>query len=385
AVVCCVAAAAIAAPSGEHSALSKEDLCAIDIDHSKYALNLINVAKNVSSAPRILCLVNTMSVHHNTRVQAIRDTWGQRCAKLLFFSNATDATTPDIVQLDTQADHNHLWQKHKHTLQYAWDHHRFDGFDWFYKSDDDAYVIVENLQAFLRLPEVVMRQDVVPLTFGHRYKLTPDLVDYYVVNKTLLAHFKHLTHNRWVFNSGGPGYAMNPLYVQTVVESLHRTTCLSDKYCEMLPDDAAISFCMVWHNVYPSNTRDLSHRERWHADKPRGISRTERTKVVRWRELRECMVGVYFTDVTTPSYWLLQYHDGIGGAARHDACCSPDSVAFHYVLPPLMYHMERQLYYCRSDGDKDLAAFNARTGLAISSEILKPTRLAVEYGPAPDV
>ncbi|RLO12107.1 hypothetical protein DYB28_002207 [Aphanomyces astaci] len=362
AVVCCVAAAAIAAPSGEHSALSKEDLCAIDIDHSKYALNLINVAKNVSSAPRILCLVNTMSVHHNTRVQAIRDTWGQRCAKLLFFSNATDATTPDIVQLDTQADHNHLWQKHKHTLQYAWDHHRFDGFDWFYKSDDDAYVIVENLQALLS-SKCSLRTTATSFC-SHRYKLTPDLVDYYVVNKTLLAQFKQLTHNRWVFNSGGPGYAMNPLYVQAVVESLHRTTCLSDKYCEMLPDDAAISFCMAWYNVYPSNTRDLSHRERWHADKPR---------------------GVYFTDVTTPSYWLVQYHDGIGGAARHDACCSPDSVAFHYVLPPLMYHMERQLYYCRSDGDKDLAAFNARTGLAISSEILKPTRLAVEYGPAPDV
>ncbi|RHY32191.1 hypothetical protein DYB32_002775 [Aphanomyces invadans] len=357
----CAAGTLLAAFSRGAAALSKDELCAVDMDHSKYALNLITVAKNVSSAPRILCLVNTMSIHHTTRVQAIRDTWGQRCAKLLFFSNATDSSTPDIIQLDTQADHNHLWQKHKRTLQYVWDHHRFDGFDWFYKSDDDAYVVVDNLQAFLRLPEVVMQQDVVPLTFGC---LTPDLVDYYVVDKHLRDQFKQLTNNRWVFNSGGPGYAMNPLYVQTVVESLPLSTCLSDRYCEMLPDDAAISFCMAWHNVYPSNTRDLNRRERWHADKPR---------------------GVYFTDVTTPTYWLVQYHDGIGGAARHDACCSPESVAFHYVLPPLMYHLERQLYYCRSDVDLDLAAFNTRTGLAISSAILEPTPLAVDYGPVPDL
>ncbi|KAG9407831.1 hypothetical protein AC1031_021068 [Aphanomyces cochlioides] len=343
------------------SPLSKEDLCSQDVDHSKYVVRIVEVDNTTTKEPRILCIVNTMSIHHDTRVQAIRDTWGQRCTKLLFFSNATDPSTPDIIKLDVIADHNHLWQKHKMTLKYVWETYRHD-FDWFYKSDDDAYVILENLRAYLRQPEVLMQQDIVPLTFGHRYSLTPDLIDYYVVDKTLLNDYKQRT-NRWVFNSGGPGYAMNPLYVQKVVESMADRTCLSDRYCEMLPDDASISFCMVWHDVFPANTRDLQGRERWHADKPRGI---------------------YFTNTSIPGYWLLQYHDGIGGVQRHDPCCSPESVAFHYILPPLMYHLERQLYYCRSDAP-DLATFNARHGLKIADRILTVEQLAIDFGPKPDL
>ncbi|KAF0694825.1 Aste57867_14349 [Aphanomyces stellatus] len=347
----------------EGATLSKDELCSIDIDHSKFALRLVQVANatETSAFPRVLCIVNTISVHHDVHVQAIRDTWGQRCTKLLFFSNATDASTPDIIEVDAIADHHHLWQKHKLTLRYVWEHYRHE-FDWFYKADDDAYIVMENLRAFLRQPEVLMQQDVVPLSFGHRYSLTPDLIDYYIVDKNLLASFKARTE-RWVFNSGGPGYAMNKLYVQAVVESLDDVTCLSGPATSMLPDDASISFCMVFHDTYPYNTRDLRGRERWHADKPR---------------------GVFFEDVSRPDYWLVRYHDGIGGARRHADCCSPESVAFHYILPPLMYHLERQLYYCRSTAP-DLASFNAAHGLAISDRILAPETLAIDFGPVPDL
>ncbi|OQR86579.1 glycoprotein-N-acetylgalactosamine 3-beta-galactosyltransferase [Achlya hypogyna] len=341
-------------------ALTKDELCSVDIDYSKHVLRLVEVAPKAAE-PRILCFVNTISVHHSTRVKAVRDTWGQRCTKLIFFSNATDPAYPDIEELDVPADHNHLWQKHKATLAHIWEKYRHD-FDWFYKADDDAYVIYENLQAFLRQPHVVMAQDTEPLQFGHRYSLTPDLIDYYVVNKKLLREYQRRTH-RWVFNSGGPGYAMNKLYVQKVVESMHDETCLSDRYCEMLPDDAAIAFCMVFHETHPPNTRDLYGRERWHADKPRGI---------------------YFTNPDQPDYWIVQYHRDIGGLQWKDDCCSSESIAFHYILPELMYHLERQLYYCRSAAP-DLAAYNSDTGLRVSPLILDPKELEVDYGPLPDV
>ncbi|KDO27911.1 hypothetical protein SPRG_07184 [Saprolegnia parasitica CBS 223.65] len=328
-------------------ALSKDELCAVDIDYSQRMLRLVDVAPE-AAAPRVLCFVNTISVHHDSRVKAVRDTWGQRCTKLLFFSNATDPAHDDIVELDVPADHNHLWQKHKATLAYIWKTYRHD-FDWFYKADDDAYV-----------PQVVMEMELKPLQFGHRYSLTSDLIDYYIVNKKLLSEYKKRTH-RWVFNSGGPGYAMNKLYMQKVVESMHEETCLSDKYCEMLPDDAAISFCMVFHDTHPPNTRDLFGRERWHADKPRGI---------------------YYTNPNQPDYWIVQYHRDIGGLQWKDDCCSSESVAFHYILPELMYHIERQLYYCRSSAP-DLESFNAATGLHVSDQILVPAELAIDYGPFP--
>jgi len=45
-------------------------------------------------------------------------------------------------------------------LQYAYEYH-FNNFDWFVKADDDTYIFIENLKAFLR------RQNTSePVTFG---------------------------------------------------------------------------------------------------------------------------------------------------------------------------------------------------------------------------
>jgi len=323
----------------------KSELCNQDLDYAKFALDLVQITQEKQKYPKILCFVNTISVHHYTRAMAVKETWGQRCDKLIFFSNVTDEVLGSI-KIDVIADHNHLWQKHKASLRYVWEHYRHD-YDWFYKADDDAYVIMENLRAYLRQPEILMQKDIKPMQMGHRYSLTQDLIDYYVVDKKLREEYRK-NWNHWVFNSGGPGYVMNKLYMETAIASLHKWNCLSDKYSEMLPDDASISFCMSWHNIYPLNTRDLKGRERWHADKPR---------------------GVYFTNPDQPNYWVVQYHNGIGGLQWKEECCSPESIAFHYILPPLMYHLERQLYYCRSTA-LDLPSFNAISHLNITSRIL---------------
>jgi hypothetical protein len=82
------------------TSLSKAELCSLDMDYSKYVLRLIKVAPSTNPYPRIFCFVNTISVHHETRVKAVRGTWGQRCHKLVFFSNATDALYTDIHKID---------------------------------------------------------------------------------------------------------------------------------------------------------------------------------------------------------------------------------------------------------------------------------------------
>lgn len=334
------------------------------MDSSRPALSLLQVTPQPSTVgsprryPRLLCFVNTISVHHATRAQAVADTWGQRCDHLLFFSNVSDTIYVgkgtsrerafEVVALDVIADHNHLWQKHKESLKYVHKHYRHQ-YDWIYKADDDAYVIVDNLRAYLRRPEIMMKYKREPLQMGHRFNLTEQLVDYYVVDKKLKAKW-HARFNRWVFNSGGPGYAMNRLYLDKIVSILPHSTCLSDYWSEMLPDDAAISYCMMWHGVFPWDTRDMRGRERWHADNPK---------------------GAYRADVNDPDYWYNQYHRNIGGVRNHDDCCAPDSVAFHYIRPQMMYHVERELYFCRTGPSVvDVDAFNDEFGLTISQKVM---------------
>ncbi|TMW62019.1 hypothetical protein Poli38472_009512 [Pythium oligandrum] len=349
--------------------MSKAELCAKDVGMSHPALRLIDVTPEPNPFtlparyPRIFCFVNTISVHMD-RAQAVAETWGQRCDHLMFFSNATDTITVgkgtprersyQVVELDVIADHNHLWQKHKASLQYVYEHFRHD-YDWFYKADDDAYVILENLRAYLQRPEILMNYKRQPMQMGHRFNLTQELVDYYVVDDALEQSWRKRFH-RWVFNSGGPGYVMNRLYMDKIISLIPEKTCLSDYWSEMLPDDAAISYCMMWHDVYPWDTRDLQGRERWHSDKPK---------------------GVYYVDPNDPDYWYVDYHHMIGGVRAGDDCCAPDSIAFHYISPPLMFHLERTLYFCREDDERiqDIAAFNDKYQLAIGDRVMVREKL----------
>ncbi|CAK4697434.1 hypothetical protein LEN26_001998 [Aphanomyces euteiches] len=317
----------LAACGAVRATRSKAEVCDEDYERSNRVLDLIHVSSDHPiDEPRILCFVNTISTNHATKARAIKDTWGQRCTRLVFLSNATDYDL-DAVALDVPADHDHLWQKHKASMQYIWETYRHD-FDWFYKADDDAYVIMENLRAFLRSPEIVMQQDIVPLQMGHRFRLTNETIHYYVGDKSLLKEYTNRWPNWWVFNSGGPGVVMNSLYMRLAVESFPKRTCLSDKYSVTLPDDASIAFCMAWNGVFPPNTRDLQGRERWHANHPHGVYYTNPANFPR--------------DV-----WFNQYHRGIGGIQWKEDCCAPDSIAFHYISPEYMRHMERQLYFCR--------------------------------------
>ncbi|RQM28212.1 hypothetical protein B5M09_005615 [Aphanomyces astaci] len=243
--LCLAAVALIAIHVNAHASMPKHnrrrDACTEDYQQSNVALNLIQVSSSDVVLPRILCFVNTISPNHATKAQAIKDTWGKRCDKLVFLSNVTDNTLGAVAIADVPSDHSHLWQKHKASMQYIWNLYRHD-FDWFYKADDDAYVIMENLRAYLRSPEIVMQQDVVPLQLGHRFRLTDNLTEYYVRDKHLLEEYQ----------------------------------------------------------------------QRW-------------------------------------PHWFNMYHQGIGGIQWKENCCAPDSIAFHYVGPDYMRHIERQLYDCRKD------------------------------------
>ncbi|CAG0902945.1 unnamed protein product [Darwinula stevensoni] len=76
----------------------------------------------------------------------------------------TDEELPSIKVIKNEESRSIIWHKTRNAWQYVHDHHR-DGFDWYFKVDDDAYVVMENLRSLLASKN---KED--PIAFGHKYK-----------------------------------------------------------------------------------------------------------------------------------------------------------------------------------------------------------------------
>lgn len=129
-----------------------------------------------SSLPRILCLILTSPKNFLTRAQAVNDTWGPRCDGYFFITeypqeNATIAEFNITEQLPIAPIENlipgyeHLTHKTRLAFLFAYDNYLND-FDWFVKADDDTYLFVDNLKAFLRKQNASL-----PVTFGYNFKV----------------------------------------------------------------------------------------------------------------------------------------------------------------------------------------------------------------------
>jgi glycoprotein-N-acetylgalactosamine 3-beta-galactosyltransferase len=141
----------------------------------------------------IFCLVYTYDGGKG-RVEAILETWGQHCDGFLAASTFTNATMNTVRIPGTTGDYNDIWQKLRAMLFYTFWNYR-DDFDFFHVSGDDAFVIVENLKAYLTTSPSVLkaRRDGAPGNYS---------------NKPLyIGHWVHRQH--FEYAGGGPGYTLN--------------------------------------------------------------------------------------------------------------------------------------------------------------------------------
>lgn len=128
------------------------------------------------SSVRICCLILTAPKSFVDRAKAVNDTWAPRCDRYVFISelmnqNLTSEQLVMAAQLPIAPIENiitgyqHLTQKMTLALLFAYEHYGND-YDWFVKADDDTYLIVENLKAFL------LKQNASePITFGYNFKV----------------------------------------------------------------------------------------------------------------------------------------------------------------------------------------------------------------------
>jgi len=301
------------------NALEKEkarEFCRHDYESNKRPLSLIDIVPNPPKTQKILCYVHTISTHKE-KSQAIRETWGPRCDKLLFISNET---LPDTVDVPLVAyDHVHLWDKSRKSFEYILKH--YPDFDWYFKADDDTYVIMDNLRAFL-----VQQSLSSPLLLGHRFILPVDSkANYEYVFSDFLQK-----HGSWMFPSGGSGYALNNVLLRNIVQHLSHDFCFPDRL--NVGEDVAAGLCARDVGGSIPDTRDWMQRQRFHPFNP--------------------VFTYVYEGYWAPDSWWVKYHAETGGIQFDNMTISNESVAFHYNDPELMHYIDMQLYACRRYQEK---------------------------------
>ncbi|XP_026327583.1 glycoprotein-N-acetylgalactosamine 3-beta-galactosyltransferase 1-like [Hyposmocoma kahamanoa] len=256
-----------------------------------------SIAEALAAKIRILCWVITHPPNHDKLPVAIKDTWGRKCTKLVFLSTEHDESIP-TVKLPVREGRDYLWGKMKAAIHYIYKNHRQDA-DWFLRTDDDTYVIMENLRYLLS-------------NYDHR--------------KPLYLGCRFRSHTPQGYMSGGAGMVLSRDALDRVVKRGLRATNLCDEGDEGDDDDAKIGICLHRVGVKAVDTRDSEQRGRFWPFSPQD----------------------HVVPYTDPDfwYWRYTYYPSQYGVD----CCSDYSISFHYQSPADMYTMEFLIYKLRPFG-----------------------------------
>ena len=288
------------------------------------AVSFLKIAPPMTKRPRILCLVLTQS--HSTRMQAVVDTWGRKCDVLVGSSSEANPSL-HTYRIDSAPGYWGIFDKLLHSLKFIlsnrteeWD------FDWILKADDDTYVIMENLHAFLTN---VTDPHAGPRVYGRvmawprlqRFKKTWFAKENPNVKFGRRFYAKLGKQETLRFAHGGPGYMMNRRYAQLLVDAYFNESGNALK--GQIAEDMGGAAMMLYHGVKPNSTTDrATGRERMHPETPQ-------------------------TMFANPG-WLEKSHRGIKHQLKGpgELCCSPHSISYHYVADYQMRLLDYQLYSC---------------------------------------
>jgi hypothetical protein len=131
---------------------------------------------NHRPSSRVLCLILTSPKYFLTRTKAVNATWAPRCDRYFFVTEyPQNNMTSEEFNITKQipiapirniiAGYDHLTQKSTLAFLFAYENY-FNDFDWFVKADDDTYLIVDHLKAFLS-----EQNSSEPVTFGYNFKV----------------------------------------------------------------------------------------------------------------------------------------------------------------------------------------------------------------------
>uniref|UniRef100_A0A1A9X486 Glycoprotein-N-acetylgalactosamine 3-beta-galactosyltransferase 1 n=1 Tax=Glossina brevipalpis TaxID=37001 RepID=A0A1A9X486_9MUSC len=191
------------------------------------------LANRLFNEIKIVCWVLTGPKNHHKKAIHVKRTWGSRCNKMLFMSSAEDEEL-GTVKLAVGEGRGNLWHKSREAAKYIYENHFNDG-DWFLKADDDTYVILENLRAFL-----YSYSTHVPVYFGCKFK----------------------KYVRQGYMSGGAGYVLSKEALRRFALEAYpnRTICRQGKGGA---EDEQMGYCLQNVGVVAGDSRDDQKRGRF--------------------------------------------------------------------------------------------------------------------------
>lgn len=277
-------------------------------------------------------------------MQAVVDTWGRKCDVLI---GASDETDPSLYtyKIESMTGYWGIWDKLMQTLQQIVTPSSSSSslpvisikdYDWILKADDDTYVIMENLQAFLaNVTDPTTNYNIEePIVYGRtmawpRLKRFQEMNGWFDKesssqnNKEFGPRFySKLGESQTLrFSHGGPGYVMNRKYAEILVQAYFNASGNAIK--GEVAEDIANAATMLYHDIRPKSTFDAdTGRERMHPESPQ-------------------------TMYSNP-IWLEKMHHGMKATVTGEGekCCSPTSISYHYVADFQMRLLDYQLYHC---------------------------------------
>ncbi|CAK9302461.1 unnamed protein product [Gordionus sp. m RMFG-2023] len=297
---------------------------------------------------KILCWVLTNPANLRTRTVYVKRSWGPRCDLTLYLSTFSDPDFPTIGLLDRNQTSSidadtkkkdgkksgstkgknsksgkgkivESKQLNSEKARMAWTYiyeNHYKDFDFFYKTDDDTYVIVENLRDYLETKDPNQ-----PEFYGHRFILRGKNVTYM---------------------SGGSGFILTKRAVELLV------TYSFKRYPTCIPkgagEDWKTARCLEMAGCKAVDTRDHLGRERFLVFPPKSH-----------------LAGTY------PA-WYYKYD--VDGSVKGIGCCSYYPISFHYIRGTELLMIDYFLYRMRVLGDENFWD-NYVPGL--SKDIIDPT------------
>ncbi|GMT22270.1 hypothetical protein PFISCL1PPCAC_13567 [Pristionchus fissidentatus] len=253
--------------SGHHYNPSEEVyLPHASFDQIASDIEISDAAQLLPTNGTLFCFVFTAPKYHRTRVPAVASTWLSRCDHGQFFSskpiddygvfsdiflskeskNAQVVLHHDIQQAAVPYstvfktipdDYELLFSKTLLALRYTY--RTYPDFDWYYKADDDTFVIVEHLRRYLD-------------------KLDPSKPHYigYRLNK-------HIPRG---YHSGGAGYVLS----RAAMDAFDKADLYSDrKKCPPCKyEDVGIGRCLASLNIHPKNARNAKGQTLFNPNRP---------------------------------------------------------------------------------------------------------------------
>ena len=236
----------------------------------------------------ILCVVHTCAKNLEKRAQYVKQTWSKLCNKTLYVSDETNETFPTIT-VTNRTGWGETWVKTRKGIELLYSEY-LDKFDWFFKADDDTYVVMDNLRRFLHTKDTWKSE------FYGSVMVLPAVKN--------------------GFPSGGSGYAWGKESLKRLVEiGFKQGKCANENFATH-KDDVYLGLCLVQSGITLSrDCVDSKGRELFH---PQSL---KNEFMLRWNKAS----GYYRVSINKL---------GI------EKCCSNESITFHYIIGRELLYMD---------------------------------------------